>query len=518
MGKKIIKFIESHKNYLIWVFIIVVFVFLLRATTFDSVFERDEGEYAYAAWMLSNGKRLYVDNFLQKPPLIVNIYQIAQFMFGNNVWGVRILAYISLTLSSLVILFVPRRNNDNTPNVMGAFVFMLITSSPYLAAMAANTEVFMLLPLTLVIYIYFYISNNKLSGKKYNLLLVLFGVFCAISLFIKPICLYLIIYLAIRLIFRNPKKISSIIKSSLSMFLGVSVICIYVLIGLILFGSITGFYEQAISFNALYAKFWGFGFAFLFRNLKAIFESFWVVYLMIFASLFVKFEKKLDLIIMLVLSFFAVFQTPIKHYYLLMAPSISLLIGFSYLELTEKLKLQKLSNLMVFGICLFMLYPIKPIYLQSGEVNSLFIYGYQNPFIEAKYISEVVGENTASKDCIFVAGSEPEIYYYSQRISCTKFVITYPLNIISELSGKYQHIAVAELEANPPKAIIITKTDESGFTAPDAPKILSNYIDDLLKSNYKLLGGFEIDDKTNFIETSSLRDIINPSLLLYKKI
>ena len=38
---------------------------------FSMPFERDEGEYAYSAWLMKDGGVPYRDAFLQKPPMVV---------------------------------------------------------------------------------------------------------------------------------------------------------------------------------------------------------------------------------------------------------------------------------------------------------------------------------------------------------------------------------------------------------------------------------------------------------------
>ena len=65
------------KNKILSISIVILFIsffVLLNWNSFSAPFERDEGEYAYSAWLLRTGDTPYQDSFLQKPPLIIYTY------------------------------------------------------------------------------------------------------------------------------------------------------------------------------------------------------------------------------------------------------------------------------------------------------------------------------------------------------------------------------------------------------------------------------------------------------------
>jgi hypothetical protein len=50
-----------------------------------------------------------------------------------------------------------------------------------------------------------------------------------------------------------------------------------------------------------------------------------------------------------------------------------------------------------------------------------------NPFPEAVKIAKFIKNNSNEDDKIAILGSEPEIFFYSQRRSATAYIYTYPL-------------------------------------------------------------------------------------------
>jgi len=149
----------------------------------------------------------------------------------------------------------------------------------------------------------------------------------------------------------------------------------------------------------------------------------------------------------------------------------------------------------------------------------LWIYGFGNPFIEAKIVADKLKEITTPADKVFIAGSEPEILFYSKRISSSRFNITYPLIIDTPSREEYQKKAISELEKNPPAAIVFSNKEESGLWNNESPKIFIDYLKKLLKDNYILVGGY-VQNKSDINQYGSWQERVNEtdaSLLLYKR-
>ena len=77
---------------------------ILRWNSFSVPFERDEGEYAYSAWIMAEGKGIpYKNAFLQKPPMIIYTYMLAYLINPNALWPSRVLAFVFIFISALLM-------------------------------------------------------------------------------------------------------------------------------------------------------------------------------------------------------------------------------------------------------------------------------------------------------------------------------------------------------------------------------------------------------------------------------
>src|SRR2546426_528063 len=66
------------------VLVLTVLFLAVRWNTFAAPFERDEGEYAYAAWLMRQGILPYENSFMQKPPMVIYTYLAGQAAGGGG--------------------------------------------------------------------------------------------------------------------------------------------------------------------------------------------------------------------------------------------------------------------------------------------------------------------------------------------------------------------------------------------------------------------------------------------------
>ncbi|MCR4280411.1 MAG: hypothetical protein NUV82_03245, partial [Candidatus Komeilibacteria bacterium] len=77
--------------------LVVLFLIMTTVIYWNSLlmpFERDEGEYAYNAWLLTQEISLYENSFLQKPPAITYVYWLGHKIAPFTVWPPRLLALL----------------------------------------------------------------------------------------------------------------------------------------------------------------------------------------------------------------------------------------------------------------------------------------------------------------------------------------------------------------------------------------------------------------------------------------
>jgi hypothetical protein len=114
-----------------------------------------------------------------------------------------------------------------------------------------------------------------------------------------------------------------------------------------------------------------------------------------------------------------------------------------------------------------------------------------NPFLECPQIAEYLKENTKPDDTIAVLGSEPEIFFDSQRRSATGFIYTYGLMEEQPLALQMQEEMIREIEAKQPKYIVFANVRFSWLVHPKGEFKIFNWISQYLPANYEVVGLFE---------------------------
>ena len=130
-----------------WLLLAVLAFVALRVPVLSMPLERDEGEYAYIAWRLLEGDVPYRDGFNQKPPGVFAVYAAAIAAFGRSVEGIRLLLHLWTAASAALLFLLVRRLADPVAAAGAVLFFAVASVDPRLSALAANTELFMLLPL-----------------------------------------------------------------------------------------------------------------------------------------------------------------------------------------------------------------------------------------------------------------------------------------------------------------------------------------------------------------------------------
>lgn len=506
---KVSKRITCIFLFVLWLLLLI----LLKWNTFSSPYERDEGEYAYSAWILRNGSVPYRDSFIQKPPMIIYTYFIAGLINQNALWPARLLVFIAIGLTSIFLGLSISKEYGEKVGWLVIFFSTLSLSFPHFMATTANTEFFMLLPLSILLWLY--ISNRENTKAPpwfYG------GVSASISLLYKPISLYVILFIFSVWILNllRTKEYLILIKNILAAVLGAFLTAIVILAPIIIRGAWKDFWEIAVIFNLYYSKMWGFGFTNLFYQISTLFKNWWILFLLSAAFLFERPKNWWFYLGLVITSLIAVYQIPIGHYYLLVMPFLAICASLGIMNLVEKLKIR--LPLIILIVFVFLIWPIRKQFGMTPNELNLWVYGTANPFTEAPLIAQKVSALTKPSNFIFVAGSEPEIYFYSKRKASSRFVITYPLIMNTPKRVDYQKETIEDLKRNPPEVIVYSRRRFSGLWDESTPRNFIDFLTDKLNKEYKLFGGYVWEkDRGYWLENLEKEDLEKASLLVYKK-
>jgi hypothetical protein len=93
-----------------------------------------------------------------------------------------------------------------------------------------------------------------------------------------------------------------------------------------------------------------------------------------------------------------------------------------------------------------------------------------NPFVESIEIARYIKSHTTPEDTIAVIGSEPQLYFYTQRRSATGYIYTYALMEYQPYALEMQHEMASEIEKAAPKYIVFVDIQPSWLVRPKSPK------------------------------------------------
>ena len=126
----------------------------LRWNSVDVPLVRDEGEYAYAAQLLKCGRLPYEHSFLQKPPMVVYTYALANALAPNTFWFPRVLAGLFAALAACLLGLIARLEFGPEFALPAMWLVTPMLLCPGLWQFTANTEMFMILPLLATVAVY----------------------------------------------------------------------------------------------------------------------------------------------------------------------------------------------------------------------------------------------------------------------------------------------------------------------------------------------------------------------------
>lgn len=480
---------------------LVILTFLLNWNNFAAPFERDEGEYAYGAQLLLSGDVPYRDSFLQKPPMIIYTYAIGQLIHPTAVWPPRAIALLFSLGTIILVGYIAYKEWGGFSGWVSMFIYTAISMFPVLTPFAANSEKFMILPLMFAVALFVRFRKQPVP----TLVWVFAGVSTACAVLYKPIALPVIGFLlALWFIemYRENKEWRKLIQPFAILTVSGLMVTVLIMLPIIVRGGFASFWEQVIVFNSAYAISSGFGISNALIYVGK-FGYYWFLTLPIMWYFIARPKNWLQYVLLLTVGSLTIYTTPIGHYYLLIMPFIALIVSGGLHSFANEFVVERRLPIL-FGtvaITLFLIIiPFRAQWSLSPQELVNWVYGTVNPFGEAKEVAEHVAEITKSEDKIFVAGSEPQIYFYANRKSVSPFIITYPLNLPTKYREQFQKEAVEDLTNNPPTLIVVSNRPMSGLWDDKSPTIFIDYLTNLLSEKYHMVGGYVWDQYGGFWE------------------
>ncbi len=195
------------------------------------------------------------------------------------------------------------------------------------------------------------------------------------------------------------------------------------------------------------------------------------------------------------------------HYFIQLLPAAGLLVAAAFHAITCFLARSNFGfrpralPALVFGAAAISLL------IQSSDIYFLLtpaqacraIYG-TNPFPESVEIGRYVAAHSTPEARIVVLGSEPQIYFYSQRRAATGYICTYPLMEPQPFAVEMQRDMIRQIEKADPDFVVFVHVKESWLQYTDSNPLIFDWFGPYQRKHLRLAGLVEIrpDEPTQY--------------------
>jgi hypothetical protein len=504
---------QVQKSYLCcwtWfvVAIIIVVVAGFRYRLLDVPLERDEGEYAYAGQLILQGVAPYNQVYNMKLPGIYAAYAVIMAIFGQSCSGIHLGLLVVNAVTTILVFLLTRFLIDSFAGVFAAAAFAVLSMAEAVQGIFANAEHFVILfALAGILLLLLSLDRNSL------ILLMTASLLLGIGFLMKQHGIAFIVFAGLYLLFaqirRKPFELKAFIIRAV--LFAVGVLLPFAVTCLILWQ--VGVFKKFWFWTFVYAREYvairslSNGLEDLKFRLMLIVSStvlIWISAAIGLVTLFLKKSVRSQspfVIGFLILSFLAtcpgLYFRP--HYFVLLLPAIALTSGIGLFGIRHALRDRKTTirkNLVVvllgLAVLSYTLHQQKKILLaERPDDVSRTIYG-RNPFPESLKIAEYIKANSSSDDKIAVLGSEPQIFFYSDRRSASSYVYVYPLMEPHPYALQMQKEMIQQIETAKPKFLIFVHVSKSWLLKPASKRLIFDWFEQYTQRYCRLVGVIDI--------------------------
>jgi 4-amino-4-deoxy-L-arabinose transferase-like glycosyltransferase len=469
--------------------------------------ERDEGEYAYIAQRWWLGEVPYRDSFDQKPPGVFAAYAVIQKTLGTSPaaihWGTQV-----YTLGTLALIYlVGRELFGATAGLVAALLAAFMTADVCVLGQSANTETFMILPLTAA-----FLATLRARDRASCAWALLAGVCGSLALLCKQVALPNVLLSGVLLLVSGPSRWRLLLAFVLGGVLGLAPMLVYFAVA----RALPQFWDCVVAHNIRYAQrmAWFEYPEFFWLSFRGVLGQWWpILALAVIGSSVAglceagssvpglceagssevglteaSYRRRGWLVVAwlvasaLGISVGGYFR---GHYYVQAIPPLAVLGGRG-----ATLVARRQPRPQVFAIALALAAGawgiiVAPWYYIYGTPEQKIdrIYG-GCPFAESIPVAAYLRQHSVLQDTAFVFGSEPQILYYAARRSASRYIFAYPLMTPFPDTRERQREVIEELTSRPPRFLVYVHSEGSFLDDEDTPPDLREFIDGLSRKNY----------------------------------
>ncbi len=433
-----------------------------------------------------------------------------------------------------LIFFLGRRLMNSTAGIAAAATYAVLSVSPSVLGFAAHATHFVMLPVLGGTLLLLSQAHRQSLGRLFAS-----GLLFGIGLLMKQPAVFLVLFGAIYLVSRGIRggfDSKRVLLQNLTFGAGVvfpfSISCVV----LWYTGVLNKFWFWTIDYARQYGSLVSLSLApqIFFHNVKVVIGAGWALWMLAGIGLIAGlWDKRTRAKTSFLLGLFASSALAVSagfyfryHYFILMLPAVSLLVGSAVSNLSDRLTGQASAvRLLVFlsfvaAVCLPLFLEKKFFFGLSPVEASRTIYP-ESPFPESVRIAEYIREHTTTNDTVAVLGSEPQIYFYSNRHSGTGYIYTYGLMEPQKYANQMQGEMIREIERARPKYLISVVMNDSWLQRPRSDRLIFTWANEYSAQNYAVAGFINLvaPDRTDYYFEDVPRSVpkLENYILIYKR-
>ncbi len=386
----------------------------------------DEGEYAYAARVWSEGGLPYRDVFNQKPPMIFAVYRLSAALSSSPA-APRFAAMLAVLLTGLALLLLTPKRWSLPARLAAPLAYFVLSTTPVGDfGFAANTEVFAAAFTAWAVW-----AAARATWRR----AALSGLLAGAALMTKQTALWPVLAAGVLAIWRGGRRWEP--RAAAAFAFGAAAVPIFWLLYFEARGGLGSFWDCVVAGNMRYAAMAGWSSAaeqgrFLLIELAPAFLKgswpAWALAAFGLRGLEVRWENRggLTAVLWLAGALLAAVTGLLlfPHYFLQAAPPLCLAAAYGVERLGRARAYAALAVLA----------------LVPAAAGADFYFGksresvakdllYPSPLLEIEWLGRWLRERTAPSDLLWVFGSEPALYVYAGRRSATRHDFVYPLTM-----------------------------------------------------------------------------------------
>lgn len=487
--------------------VLCIFILFVRIRLLNTPLERDEGEYALMGELTLKGYPPYELAYNMKLPGTSFMYALAIALFGKTAAGVHMGLLIVNLISILLLYLIGRQVRNEQLGLIAAASYGVLSVLPNFFGFASHATHFNVVYALLGLWAL--LAYDRKPGWG---MLALSSLGFGASFIMKQQAIFLVMFSFFAFAFIAWRASTHLMNRLLRIGLyGVGLLIPYGLIVLIAY--ISGTLEKFLFWTVDYAREYAGGndLSRGMLSLKDYFPQltkgvlgFWILgFLGSIALAAPAWRSKRIFLLFFFLASMActtpglVFR---PHYFVLFLPAVSLLGAITMMtagDLLGKLKIP--GGAWLSGGILLVLATMAvekhADYLFKQDPRTIIRqqYGHWNPFVESEEIGRYLAENSTPDDRIAILGSEPQIYFYANRLPATGYIYSYPLMEDQPYNLDMQKNMIAEIEANAPKHIIFVSSPVSWLRRETSPAFLFDWFNPYVNDHYTRIGVVDLN-------------------------